>query len=201
MRAIFVRISTRSSECLFPLPSGAQVPIELLAKVHYQTGPPDIRSENGQPVGFVYVDPTTSDINGYVRAASERIAQQVKFPTGYSMQWGGQFQYLQQAEARLKFVVPLTLALIFVLLYLNTRSVTKTLIVLLAVPFSLVGAFWLLYLLGYNMSVAVWVGLIALAGLGCRNRRRDAHVFGSRVGQIPSCRTPKDGKGCGNGNS
>jgi Cu(I)/Ag(I) efflux system membrane protein CusA/SilA len=81
------------------------------------------------------------------------------------MQWGGQFQYLQQAEARLKFVVPLTLALIFVLLYLNTRSVTKTLIVLLAVPFSLVGAFWLLYLLGYNMSVAVWVGLIALAGL------------------------------------
>jgi Cu(I)/Ag(I) efflux system membrane protein CusA/SilA len=150
---------------LVSTPNGAQVPIELLGKVYYQTGPPDIRSENGQPVGFVYVDPTTSDINGYVRAASERIAQQVKFPTGYSMQWGGQFQYLQQAEARLKFVVPLTLALICVLLYLNTGSMTKTLIVLLAVPFSLVGAFWLLYLLGYNMSVAVWVGLIALAGL------------------------------------
>src|SRR4029077_5145606 len=88
-----------------------------------------------------------------------------KFPTGYSMQWGGQFQYLKQAEARLKFVVPLPLALIFVLLYLNTRAMAKTMIVLLAVPFSLIGAFWLLYLLGYHMSVAVWVGLLALAGL------------------------------------
>jgi Cu(I)/Ag(I) efflux system membrane protein CusA/SilA len=108
---------------------------------------------------------TARDIDGFVKRASTRIAQEVHFPAGYSMQWGGQFQYLKAAEAHLKFVVPLTLALIFILLYLNTRSVVKTLIVLLAVPFSLIGAFWLLWLLGYQMSVAVWVGLIALAGL------------------------------------
>jgi Cu(I)/Ag(I) efflux system membrane protein CusA/SilA len=150
---------------LVPTPAGAQVPIELLADIGFKTGPPSIRSENGQLVGFVFVDATTSDIDGFVKRASERIAQSVKFPAGYSMQWSGQFQYLKDAEARLKFVVPLTLAIIFVLLFLNTRSVVKTCIVLLAVPFSLIGAFWLLWLLGYHMSVAVWVGLIALAGL------------------------------------
>ena len=150
---------------LVATPTGAQVPIELLADISFTTGPPSIRSENGQLVGFVFVDITTTDIDGYVRRASQRIAQSVRFPSGYSMQWSGQFQYLKEAEARLKFVVPLTLAIIFVLLYLNTRSVVKTLIVLLAVPFSLIGAFWLLWLLGYHMSVAVWVGLIALAGL------------------------------------
>jgi len=150
---------------LVPTPSGAQVPIELLADINYKTGPPSIRSENGQLVGFVFVDVTTSNINGYVRAAAQRIAENVHLSPGFTMQWSGQFQYLKQAEERLKFVVPLTLAIIFVLLYLNTRSVTKTFIVLLAVPFSLIGAFWLLALLGYHMSVAVWVGLIALAGI------------------------------------
>jgi copper/silver efflux system protein len=150
---------------LVPTPSGAQVPIELLADINYKTGPPSIRSENGQLVGFVFVDITTSNIDGYVRAASQQIAESAHLPPGYTMQWSGQFQYLQQAEARLKFVVPLTLAIIFVLLYMNTRSVAKTFIVLLAVPFSLIGAFWLLALLGYHMSVAVWVGLIALAGI------------------------------------
>jgi copper/silver efflux system protein len=150
---------------LVATPTGAQVPIDLLADIDFKTGPPSIRSENGQLVGFVFVDITTSDIDGFVKRASQRIAQNVRFPSGYSMQWSGQFQYLKEAEARLKFVVPLTLAIIFVLLYLNTRSVTKTFIVLLAVPFSLIGAFWLLWLLGYHMSVAVWVGLIALAGL------------------------------------
>ncbi|MDR3406486.1 MAG: CusA/CzcA family heavy metal efflux RND transporter [Chthoniobacter sp.] len=145
--------------------SVAQVPISLLANIRYQTGPPSIRSENGQLVGFVFVDITSSDIEGYVRAASQRIKDRVKFPAGYYSQWAGQFEYLKAAEARLKIVVPLTLLIIFVLIYMNTRSVVKTVIVLLAVPFSLVGAFWLLYLLGYNMSVAVWVGLIALAGL------------------------------------
>jgi copper/silver efflux system protein len=150
---------------LVPTPTGAQVPIELLADITYKTGPPSIRSENGQLVGFVFVDATTSDIDGYVRAASQRIADGAHLPPGYTMQWSGQFQYLKQAEERLKFVVPLTLAIIFVLLYMNTRSVAKTFIVLLAVPFSLIGAFWLLALLGYHMSVAVWVGLIALAGI------------------------------------
>jgi len=150
---------------LVPTPTGAQVPIGLLADVAYRTGPADIRNENGQLVGFVFVDLTTTDIDGYVRKASERIAQRVTYPPGYYIQWAGQFEYLKQAEARLKVVVPLTLLIIFVLIYINTQSAIKTSIVLLAVPFSLVGAFWLLYLLGYNMSVAVWVGLIALAGL------------------------------------
>jgi Cu(I)/Ag(I) efflux system membrane protein CusA/SilA len=150
---------------LVPTPTGAQVPIELLADINYKTGPPSIRSENGQLVGFVFVDITTSNIDGYVRAASERIAESAHLRPGYTTQWSGQFQYLKQAEERLKFVVPLTLAIIFVLLYMNTRSVAKTFIVLLAVPFSLIGAFWFLALLGYHMSVAVWVGLIALAGI------------------------------------
>src|SRR5437773_5290309 len=126
---------------LVPTPSGAQVPIELLADINYKTGPPSIRSENGQLVGFVFVDVTTSNINGYVSAAAQHIAESVHLPPGYTMQWSGQFQYLKQAEERLKFVVPLTLAIIFVLLYINTRSVAKTFIVLLAVPFSLIGAF------------------------------------------------------------
>src|SRR2546423_7572097 len=150
---------------LVSTPTGAQIPIELLAEINYKTGPPSIRSENGQLVGFVFVDVSTSNINGYVRAAAQRIAESVQLPPGYTMQWSGQFQYLKQAEERLKFVVPVTLAIIFVLLYINTRSVAKTFIVLLAVPFSLIGAFWLLALLGYHMSVAVWVGLIALAGI------------------------------------
>jgi hypothetical protein len=143
----------------------AQIPIAALADIDFKTGPPSIRTENGQLVGFVFVDIDTDDLNGYVRGASERIRERVQFPAGYYIQWAGQFQYLQEAEKRLKIVVPFTLLIIFVLIYMNTHSVTKTCIVLLAVPFSLVGAFWFLYLLGYNMSVAVWVGLIALAGL------------------------------------
>ena len=150
---------------LVATPTGEQVPISLVADLRYHTGPPAIRDENGQLVGFVFVDITTSDIDGYVKAASQRISERVQFPPGYYIQWAGQFQYLQAAEKRLAILIPFTLLIIFVLIYLNTRSVAKTLIVLLAVPFSLVGAFWLLYLLGYNMSVAVWVGLIALAGL------------------------------------
>src|SRR5207244_1875967 len=150
---------------LVPTPTGAQVPIELLADIRYKTGPPEVRSEDGKPVGFVFVDITSSDIDGYVRAASQRIAQTIQFPAGYYIQWAGQFQYLQEALQRLKIVVPFTLLIIFLLIYISTRSVIRTLIVLLSVPFSLIGAFWLLWLLGYNMSVAVWVGLIALAGI------------------------------------
>jgi len=124
-----------------------------------------IRNENGQLVGFVFVDVTTEDIGGYVSQAAQRIREQVQFPPGYYMQWAGQFEYLKSAEERLKIVIPFTLLIIFVLIYMNTRSAVKTAIVLLAVPFSLVGAFWFLYLMGYNLSIAVWVGLIALAGL------------------------------------
>jgi len=137
----------------------------MLADISYNTGPPSIRTENGQLVGFVFVDITSDDIQGYVDAASKRLSETIKFPPGYYIQWAGQFEYLKSAEQRLKIVVPFTLLIIFVLIYLNTRSAMKTMIVLLAVPFSLVGAFWFLYLLGYNLSIAVWVGLIALAGL------------------------------------
>jgi len=150
---------------LIPTPTGAQIPISLVADIRYRTGPPSIRDENGQLVGFILIDPATSNIDGYVRHAAKRIAERVKFPAGYHIEWAGQFQYIKQAEQRLKIVVPLTLLIIFVLIYFNTRSVVKTSIVLLAVPFSLIGAFWLLWLLGYHMSVAVWVGLLALAGL------------------------------------
>jgi Cu(I)/Ag(I) efflux system membrane protein CusA/SilA len=142
-----------------------QIPLGELADVSFKTGPPSIRNENGQLVGFVFVDITTEDIDGYVKAASQRIQERVQFPPGYYLQWAGQFEYLKSAESRLKVVVPFTLLIIFTLIYINTKSAVKTVIVLLAVPFSLVGAFWFLYLLGYNMSVAVWVGLIALAGL------------------------------------
>ncbi|MGP8237188.1 MAG: efflux RND transporter permease subunit [Limisphaerales bacterium] len=155
---------------LVPVPlatpdSPAQIPISMLADISYKTGPPSVRTENAQLVGFVFVDITSDDIQGYVDAASKRIQETVQFPPGYYIQWAGQFEYLKSAEQRLKIVVPFTLLIIFLLIYLNTKSVVKTFIVLLAVPFSLVGAFWFLYFLGYNMSVAVWVGLIALAGL------------------------------------
>src|ERR1700747_1540025 len=150
---------------LVATPTGDEVPISLLADIQFRTGAPEVRTENGQLVGFVFVDVTTSDINGYVNAASKKIDQDVKFPSGYYIQWAGQFQYLQEAEKKLAVLIPFTLLIIFVLIYMNTNSVARTFIVLLSVPFSLVGAFWLLYLLGYNMSVAVWVGLIALAGL------------------------------------
>ena len=143
----------------------AQIPLSLLADFKFKTGPPSIRNENGQLVGFVLFDLTTSDIEGYVRSATERIKGSVKFQPGYYMQWAGQFQYFEEAKQRLLIVLPFTLLLIFVLIFINTQSIPKTLIVLLAVPFSWVGAFWLLYLLGFNLSVAVWVGIIALAGL------------------------------------
>ncbi|MFY9985976.1 MAG: efflux RND transporter permease subunit, partial [Chthoniobacterales bacterium] len=150
---------------LVATPAGQQIPISLIADVQYRTGPPDIRDENGQLVSYVSIDITSRDIDGYVRAASRRINERVQFPPGFDMQWGGQFQNLQAAEKQLTILVPLTLVVILALIYFNTRSVTRTLIVVLAVPFSLIGAFWLVYLLGYNLSVAVWIGLIALAGL------------------------------------
>ena len=143
----------------------AQIPISMLADIGFKTGPPFIRNENGQLVGFVFVDITSEDIQGYVDAASKHISETVKFPPGYYIQWAGQFEYLKSAEQRLKVVVPFTLLIICLLIYMNTKSAVKTAIVFLAVPFSLVGAFWFLYVLGYNLSVAVWVGLIALAGL------------------------------------
>jgi Cu(I)/Ag(I) efflux system membrane protein CusA/SilA len=150
---------------LVPTPTGAQVPLEMVVDIATKSGPPSIRNENGQLVGFVFVDVTTDDISNFVREANQRIATQVKFPPGYYPQWAGQFEYLQATHKRLAVVIPFTLLIIFVLIYLNTRSGVKTAIVLLAVPFSLIGAFWLLWIMGYHLSPAVYVGLIALAGL------------------------------------
>jgi copper/silver efflux system protein len=141
------------------------VPLSQVAHVRFVNGPPMVRSEDGKLVGYVFVDPGDVPIADYVARAKEVVAREVKLPAGVRVAWSGQFQYFERAKAKLKVVVPLTLLLVFILLYLNTRSWVETGIVLLAVPFSLIGAVWLLYLLDYNLSVAVWVGLIALAGL------------------------------------
>jgi Cu(I)/Ag(I) efflux system membrane protein CusA/SilA len=150
---------------LVSTPDGAQVPLSQVAKIQFATGPPMIRSEDGRLVGYVFVDPGTRAIGSYVADAQRAVASEVQLPSGVRTEWAGQFTYLERAKAKLKLVVPVTLFLIALLLYFNTGSVTKVAIVLLAVPFSLVGAVWLLWALGYHVSIAVWVGIIALAGL------------------------------------
>jgi len=145
--------------------TGAQVPMAELADIRMRTGPGMIRDENGRLSGYVYVDVTGRDIGGYVQDAKKAVLDQVQVPPGYQLVWSGQYEYMERAKERLKLVVPVTLFIVFLLLYFNTRSTVKTLIILLAVPFSAVGAVWFLYLLGYNMSIAVWVGLIALMGV------------------------------------
>jgi Cu(I)/Ag(I) efflux system membrane protein CusA/SilA len=124
-----------------------------------------IRNENGLLTGYVYVDVAGRDPGSYVSEANQLLRDHLKLPTGYSIAWSGQYEVMQRVKERLKVMVPITLSLIFLLLYINTGSISKTMIVLLAVPFSAVGAIWFLYLAGYNMSVAVWVGLIALLGI------------------------------------
>ncbi len=150
---------------LVSTPSGAQVPLEQLAVISKTTGPPSIRDENGSLAGFVFVDTYSIDLGSYVENAKKLIAQNIKLPSGYFIEWGGQYQYLLKAKEKLKLIVPLTLLLIFVLLYLNFGNVAETFIVILSIPFALVGGVWLLYWLGYNYSVAVAVGFIALAGV------------------------------------
>jgi Cu(I)/Ag(I) efflux system membrane protein CusA/SilA len=150
---------------LVATPSGAQIPLEQLADIQLTTGPPSIRDENGVLAGFVFVDTAGIDLGTYVENAKKLIAKNVKLPPGYYIQWGGQYQYLLKARENLRIAVPVTLLIIFLLLYLNFRNVTESLIVMLSVPFALVGGVWLLYLLGYNYSVAVAVGFIALAGV------------------------------------
>jgi Cu(I)/Ag(I) efflux system membrane protein CusA/SilA len=152
-------------ETLVPTPAGPQVPLGQLATLEVRQGPPAIKSENARPNAWVYVDLTTSDVGGWVERAKKVISSEVKLPAGYSLAWSGQYEYMERAKARLLVIVPITLFLIFFILYIHTRSFVKTAIVLAAVPFSVVGSVWLLYMLHYNWSVAVWVGLIALAGL------------------------------------
>jgi Cu(I)/Ag(I) efflux system membrane protein CusA/SilA len=144
---------------------GPAVPLGQVAKVQPVQGPPMIRTENAQLVNYLYIDMHDRDIGGYVAQAQQAIARQVQIPPGYRLEWSGQFEYLARAKAKLQIVVPITLVIIFVLLYLNFGRLTETLIVMLSVPFALVGGVWLMALMHFNMSVAVAVGFIALAGV------------------------------------
>ncbi|MBI5506826.1 MAG: efflux RND transporter permease subunit [Deltaproteobacteria bacterium] len=155
----------RLQRVLVPTSVGGQVPLAQIADIRQVSGPAMIRDENGMLAGYVYVDLTDRDVGSYVEEAKQVVAAKVPLPTGYALQWSGQYENMLRVRERLKVVVPLTLFLIFLLLYMNTGSHVKATIVMLAVPFSVVGAVWLLYFLGYNTSIAVWVGMIALMGL------------------------------------
>jgi Cu(I)/Ag(I) efflux system membrane protein CusA/SilA len=156
----------RLSRALVPVMDGRmQIPLAEIATLKLTTGPSMLRNENGMLSGYVFVDVSGRDVGGYVAEAKQAVARQVSVPPGYALQWSGQYEAMERVRERLKVVLPLTLFLVFLLLYLNTRSAAKTALVLMAVPFSAVGAIWLLYFLGYNMSIGVWVGLIALMGV------------------------------------
>jgi copper/silver efflux system protein len=154
-----------AGQVLVPIMGGAMIPLGQLARVSLMQAPPAIRTENALLTAYIFVDIRDRDIGGYVSDAQKAVREQVKFPPGYYATWSGQFEYMERAKAKLAFVVPLTLLIIFLLLYLNFRRLTETVIVMLSVPFALVGGVWLMWLLGYNMSVAVAVGFIALAGV------------------------------------
>jgi Cu(I)/Ag(I) efflux system membrane protein CusA/SilA len=154
-----------ASQVLIPLPNGGTVPLGEVAKVSRDQGPSSLRTEDAQLVLYIFVDFRDRDIGGYVADAQKAVAAQVDFPPGYYATWSGQFEYLERAKKRLQVVVPVTILIIFLLLYLNFRRITETLIVMLSVPFALVGGFWLMWWLGFNLSVAVVVGFIALAGV------------------------------------
>ncbi|HXX57138.1 MAG TPA: CusA/CzcA family heavy metal efflux RND transporter [Thermodesulfovibrionales bacterium] len=169
IKRIFVPVNMRSNTSGMQgsaKPDGiAHIPLGELADVGIVKGPTSIKSEEGLLANYVYVDFSGRDVGGYVEEAKNKVASSVKLPEGYRLRWSGEYEFLVKTHDRLKLVIPLTALIIFLLIYFNTRSATKTMIVLLAVPFSLVGSFWLLYFLNYNMSIAVWVGIIALAGL------------------------------------
>ncbi len=154
-----------ATQVLVPLPNGGAVPLGQVAKVGLAQGPASIRTENAQLAVYIYVDLRGRDLGGYVADTQKAVAATVKFPPGYYVAWSGQFEYLERAKARLVIVVPFTLLIIFLLLYLNFRRVPETLIVMLSLPFALVGGLWLMWWLGFNLSVAVAVGFIALAGV------------------------------------
>ncbi|MFA8344327.1 MAG: efflux RND transporter permease subunit [Rhodothermaceae bacterium] len=150
---------------LVPISNGNNVPISELAKIEVKKGPPAIKSENARPNAWVYIDLKDIDVGTYVKNAREIISEKIELPAGYSLIWSGQYEYMERSGQRLAMVIPITLLIVIVLLYMNTKSITKTGIILLALPFSMVGAIWFLYLAGFNMSVAVWVGIIALLGV------------------------------------
>jgi Cu(I)/Ag(I) efflux system membrane protein CusA/SilA len=157
-----------AANVLVPVPDGGMVPLGQLATLTRSQGPSMVRTENAQLAVYVYVDIEGRDLGGYVAEAQRRIAAEVSMPAGYRAVWSGQFEYLERAEARLAIVVPVTLAVVFLLLYLNFRRLTETLMVMLSLPFALAGGVWLTYWLGFNLSVAVAVGFIALAGLAAQ---------------------------------
>jgi len=150
---------------LIPTPTGAQIPLVSVAKISVLRGPPVIKTENARPNAWVYVDISTSDIGGYVERAKQVIADKVQMPAGYTLEWSGQFEYMERASAKMRIVIPATLLLIFLLLYFNFGNLAAPIVVMLSVPFSLIGGFWLVWYLGFNLSVAVAVGFIALAGV------------------------------------
>jgi Cu(I)/Ag(I) efflux system membrane protein CusA/SilA len=150
---------------LVPTPNGAQVPITQLADISIVKGPPSIKSENARKNAWIYIDLRGIDVGTYVKLAQQAVRDKLKLPSGYSIVWSGQYEYLQRAKKRLIVVVPMTLLIIFLLLYFNFKNISESLIVMLSVPFSLTGGLWLMYLLGYHLSVAVGVGFIALAGV------------------------------------
>ena len=150
---------------LIPTPTGIQIPMAMVAKVVYRRGPPVIKSENARPNAWIYVDISSSDIGGFVTKAKKVLEEKVKIPAGYTVTWSGQFEYMERASQRLRIVTPITLLIIFILLYLNFKNIIEPIIVMLSMPFALIGGIWLIYLNGYNMSVAVAVGFIALAGM------------------------------------
>ncbi len=155
----------RLRRVLVATPAGFQIPLEQVAKIELMQGPAMLRDENGFLAGYVYVDVTGRDIGSYVDEARKVVSSKVQLKPGYTLGWSGQYENMLRVKETLRLVVPITIALIFVLLYMNTRSVFKSAVVMLAVPFSAVGAIWLFYLLGYNVSIAAWVGMIALLGL------------------------------------
>ncbi|WBV68229.1 CusA/CzcA family heavy metal efflux RND transporter [Legionella pneumophila] len=150
---------------LVKTPSGAEVPVAQLVTLTFRSGPAMVRDENGMLAGYVFIDISGRDIGGYVEELKQVVNAKVKLPPGYTLAWSGQYEFMQRVYERLKIFVPLTLAIIFVLFYFTFRTITETLMMMLGVPFALFGGFLLLYLLGYNMSIAVWVGMIALAGV------------------------------------
>jgi Cu(I)/Ag(I) efflux system membrane protein CusA/SilA len=154
-----------ASQVLVNAADGTAIPLGQVASIKIVQGAPSIRTENAQLVDYIYIDMQGRDLGGYVADAQKAVREQVAFPSGYHVEWSGQFEYLERAKARLQTVVPLTLFIIFILLYLNFRRITETLIVMLSVPFALTGGLWLMYLMGFNLSVAVTVGFIALAGV------------------------------------
>jgi Cu(I)/Ag(I) efflux system membrane protein CusA/SilA len=156
---------TRMGRVLVPTPTGVQVPLAQLADIRLVQGPAMLRDENGFLAGYVYVDVAGRDIGGYVEEAKRKVASELALAPGYTLLWSGQYENMLRVRERLKVVVPITLGLIFVLLFANTRSAFKSMVVMLAVPFSAIGAVWLFYFLGYNVSIAAWVGMIALLGL------------------------------------